>query len=826
MNRSVFGVARAGAGAFAVIAATALTALPASTQQPTQTVRPDTTQPAAPRPIPLPDIPEHALRTGTALAGFRTQIAADTTVSRIAAELTDLARQVQSASAALESVQLRGQTFDNLTELEREWGTYQRQVEAWQTQLGARSSQLDAVRESLQRMRARWELTRDSTPQRDLPPELRQRISRVLSSIDSARTRLRRPRDDLLALQDRAAQLQIQITDGITTIRAAEEAARRRLLVADYPPVWRIFAADSTSPPPTGTLLEKLRPAQAYFRTHTERIVYQALFFLLLVAGMFVFRHRSVGWVATEHSIQSPAQLFTRPNAAAFLVTLATTRIFQPGAPQAVYGVAWILALPALLLLLPTAAGRDVRRPAHVFAALFTVQLLTDLLISHPLIGRLVLLAVAVLSLVGLRHVLAVSATRERAQGNVWWRSARSAIWIGVVLLGAAIAANLLGYVALSRVLLVSVINASFAAVVLVAFATVLIGTYVVFLETSVARVLRVVRTHRQILVRRGAAIIRLGVLLWWVVLVLQQLRIAQYVWRGTKSALGREWSIGTWSISLGEIATFAVAIILGVAVARAVEAFLRDDVFTRVELPRGVPDTVSKLAYYVIIALGFLFAVGAAGLELGKLAIVVGALGVGIGFGLQTIVNNFMSGLILLFERPIQIGDTIEVGGLMGTVQEIGIRASTVRTFDGAEVIVPNGDLISTQVTNWTLSDRRRRVELPVGVAYGSDPTKVLSILRDVAQRHPKVLEDPEALILFVGFGDSSLDFSVRAWTAEFDSWLQVRSELYATIYTALADAGIEIPFPQRDLHLRSIDPRAAGSLQAKTPADEPRPS
>jgi small-conductance mechanosensitive channel len=354
----------------------------------------------------------------------------------------------------------------------------------------------------------------------------------------------------------------------------------------------------------------------------------------------------------------------------------------------------------------------------------------------------------------------------------------------------------------------------------------VLIGTYVVFLETSVARVLRVVRTHRQILVRRGAAIIRLGVLLWWVVLVLQQLRIAQYVWRGTKSALGREWSIGTWSISLGEIATFAVAIILGVAVARAVEAFLRDDVFTRIDLPRGVPDTVSKLAYYVIIALGFLFAVGAAGLDLGKLAIVVGALGVGIGFGLQTIVNNFMSGLILLFERPIQIGDTIEVGGLMGTVQEIGIRASTVRTFDGAEVIVPNGDLISTQVTNWTLSDRRRRVELPVGVAYGSDPTKVLSILRDVAQRHPKVLEDPEALILFVGFGDSSLDFSVRAWTAEFDSWLQVRSELYATIYTALADAGIEIPFPQRDLHLRSIDPRAAGSLQAKTPADEPRPS
>ena len=245
-----------------------------------------------------------------------------------------------------------------------------------------------------------------------------------------------------------------------------------------------------------------------------------------------------------------------------------------------------------------------------------------------------------------------------------------------------------------------------------------------------------------------------------------------------------------------------------------------------RLTLPRGVPGAISQLAHYAILAFGLLFAFAAAGIDLSRLALLVGALGVGIGFGLQNIVNNFVSGLILIFERPIKVGDTIELDPLLGTVKHIGIRASTVRTLEGAEVIVPNGDLIAGKVVNWTPSDRQRRVDVPVGVAYGTDPDRVVEILVGVAQDQPDVLVHPEPVALFRGFGDSSLDFVLRVWTPEFERWMRVQSDVARAVHHALRDAGITIPFPQRDLHLRSVDPAISGSFGARTSPSDTGPA
>jgi potassium efflux system protein len=175
---------------------------------------------------------------------------------------------------------------------------------------------------------------------------------------------------------------------------------------------------------------------------------------------------------------------------------------------------------------------------------------------------------------------------------------------------------------------------------------------------------------------------------------------------------------------------------------------------------------------------------------------------------------------VILLFERPIQRGDTVEVGGVMGDVVRINMRSSTVRTFDGAEVVVPNSHFISNQFTNWTLSDSQRRIVIPVGVAYGTNPEQVIEILTAEAKRHEHILEQPEPITIFIGFGESSLDFEIRAWTQRFD-WRRIQSEIGLAIIHALDAAGIQIPFPQRDLHLRSVDPEAGGSLRSDPAAD-----
>jgi small-conductance mechanosensitive channel len=196
----------------------------------------------------------------------------------------------------------------------------------------------------------------------------------------------------------------------------------------------------------------------------------------------------------------------------------------------------------------------------------------------------------------------------------------------------------------------------------------------------------------------------------------------------------------------------------------------------------------------------------------------------VGIGFGMQAIVNNFVSGLILLFERPIKVGDVIQLSdGQRGRVTNLGLRATTIQTFDRAEIVVPNGDLISAQVTNWTLGDRSMRLIIPVGVAYGSDVETVMRLLMAVATESIQVLKDPQPMVLFLNFGDSSLDFQLRVWIADFNDRRIIQSALIRDIDRRFRIEGVEIPFPQQDLHLRSVDGKAADRLKGdpKVPAE-----
>jgi small-conductance mechanosensitive channel len=235
------------------------------------------------------------------------------------------------------------------------------------------------------------------------------------------------------------------------------------------------------------------------------------------------------------------------------------------------------------------------------------------------------------------------------------------------------------------------------------------------------------------------------------------------------------------------------------------------------------VGESIGTLLHYLLLTVGVLFALGAVGVELQNFAIVAGALGVGIGFGLQNVVNNFVSGLILLFERPVRVGDIVVVGGEWGTIKKIGLRSTIVVTFDQSEMIVPNGDLVSEKVTNWTLSNPVTRVVLPVGVAYGSDVQRVLQILREAAEAHPGVLADPEPQALFVAFGDSALDFELRVWVRELGLRPEVKSTVLAEVDHRFRAAGIEIPFPQQDLHVRSVDPEVVEAmLRARTARPE----
>lgn len=287
--------------------------------------------------------------------------------------------------------------------------------------------------------------------------------------------------------------------------------------------------------------------------------------------------------------------------------------------------------------------------------------------------------------------------------------------------------------------------------------------------------------------------------------------------------AFGFHW--GENFISAQMVLLAALVIYLAVIASWTLRALLEWEVFPRKGMDRGVRDAIKKLLHYSLVFVGFLLAVSLAGIELKNFAVLAGALGIGIGFGLQNIVNNFVSGIILLFERPIKVGDVVYMDEEWGTVRKIGLRSTIVETVDQSEIIVPNSDLVSQKVTNWTLSTKAARVVLRVGVAYGSDLEKVLGILLEAGQAHAETLEQPPPSAIFLGFGDSSLNFELRAWIPDIGQRLQVRSDLGCYVDRRFREEEIEIPFPQRDLHLRSVDQSILRQAGGAPPEMKPDP-
>lgn len=265
-------------------------------------------------------------------------------------------------------------------------------------------------------------------------------------------------------------------------------------------------------------------------------------------------------------------------------------------------------------------------------------------------------------------------------------------------------------------------------------------------------------------------------------------------------------FTMGHTPVSLWTLAQFVLVIVIAVVAARVLRRFVRTRLLVHTRLNTGMQYLISRIFGYTVLLLGLLIGFQSLGIDLSALTVIAGALGVGIGFGLQNIVHNFVSGLIIMGERAVQIGDRVDVGGTLGEVIRIGARSTSVRTNDNIIIIVPNSEFVSNRVVNWTqLGDQRVRLHLPVGVSYGSDPRQVERLLMEVATANPQVLKEPAPQVVFRGFGDSALDFELRVWTVEMTRRPTVlKSSLYFAIWDTFKAAGIEIPFPQRDLHVK----------------------
>lgn len=264
-------------------------------------------------------------------------------------------------------------------------------------------------------------------------------------------------------------------------------------------------------------------------------------------------------------------------------------------------------------------------------------------------------------------------------------------------------------------------------------------------------------------------------------------------------------FDINRTKVTLSSLVMVGLVMVGFMLVSRFMIKSLFAGLLLRTKLDAGTQYTFTRIAHYIVLIMGAIIAFQFVGIDLSGLIVIFGFLSLGIGFGLQNVTSNFISGIILLLERPIQVGDRVVVGDTEGDIQEIHLRSTIVRTLNNVSIIVPNSEFISSNVINWSYVDPKVRIEIPIGVSYDSDLDLVLNTLREIAEENNEVLKDPEPEVLFEAFGDSAWDLNLRVWIGDPKRHQQLRSDINCAIVRKFRANNIQIPFPQRDLHVRS---------------------
>jgi potassium efflux system protein len=776
------------------------------------------------------EIPTRVQEVDFLLRSMRHFLAPDPAIARVERSLAEDSRNLRGLEAQTKSQLASHTSIPESDDLQRRWSHELSMLDRWQQQVTERLTVIEARLIELRSVLHTWESIRTRATDRGFPQSSLNSIEATLGRIQQAYGQLMKLHGELLELQSRVTEFQLLCRQVLETLVTAIEEERSRLFSFDSPPLWALSSRREIGLPLAYQLWERLRTNAVgfveYLRGESQKLLLDLLLYFVVVALLHRLG-RQLRRVSGQDAYLSGARhVLSRPFSSALIASVMVASFIHTNAPTAWYNMMTLILSVALLRVLPGLLPGQFRAGVFVLVGLRVLEIVPDFVHYATTLGRLLLLILGGAMLGALFWFFRQLRAFPSNRADRWVGSLLVLTRGGMILLASAMGLNVIGSVSLAGLITTGVLRSIYAAMLLSAAVVVVTGTAHALLQTKTARALNMVRQNGVLLLTRFQQLLIVIAIGLWGVSSLSSLSLRQPLFEAVYSILSARARIGELTISLGDIAAFIFVVWLSFAISRLVRFVFEKDVYPHVRLPVGVPATVSRLAHYTILIFGFLFAAAAAGFGLDRIAVLAGAFGLGIGFGLQNIVNNFVSGLILLFERPVRIGDKIQIDSLLGEITGIGIRSSTLRTWEGADVIVPNGSLVSGNVINWTLSDQRRRAEIQVGVAYGSDPGLVMDLLVRSARGHPDVLNNPAPEALFLGFGDSALNFSLRAWVGSFDRFVRVRSDLYQSVNSALKEAGIEIPFPQRDLHLRSVSPEAGSLLEKSGPTSESEPA
>jgi potassium-dependent mechanosensitive channel len=753
----------------------------------------------APTPIPLAKVPLEAQSALASLQEIDANVSGDRSrADGIASTLSDLTSEIDARIADDTRLLTTSPSLDVLYRLKLAWEKFGVRLLVSARELTQHAASLEEQLGRLDQLNKTWQATLQSAKQPETPPPVLQSVQSVVGSIERTQQVAESARDHVLTLQSHLSEQEARVRTALSSIEQAENRALKNIFVRDSRPIWSLETSLGTEwEKHSGeSFASQLETSAAFTKRLPFTFLIHALFIVLMAAALHWMRRRIRKLAEEKPDLERALPILDLPVSTALALSMLLVPLIYEQAPRLIHAIMGAVTIIPTAVVLRRLLARNSYPILNAIVILYFVGQLRILAASLPVLARFIFLGQVLGASVFLVWVLRswhLPTETAETHGRIW-RTIRAIAKAGLIFLPMAFLANIFGYVNFGNLLGIIVLRSVYIAAMLYTAIRIIEGLIIIALQVRPLGSLRVISLHRQMIQRRTCRVLEFLAFLFWLNVLLSFFGRRDSFLASIGAALNANLAIGSFSITPGHILAFLIAVWASFLISKFLRFVLEEDIYHHLHLARGIPYAISTMLHYVILLVGFFVALGALGIDLTKVTILAGAFSVGIGFGLQNVINNFVSGLILLFERPIKVGDVIEVGGNVGEVSRIGIRASVIRTADGSEVIVPNGSLISSQVTNWTFSDRQRAVEVSVNVAGGTDPQRVVELLKSTAAAHPGVAKEPLPQVYVVNFSAGAVTFQLRAWTDRHEDWAQLRSDLSVAVNEALAREKIAI--------------------------------
>jgi len=722
---------------------------------------------------------------------------------------------VNSIETQIKKVKKSDMAVEGLRKLETHLIFLQQEQSLLGKEKNGLNAQLDHLVESKNMLTTNieyWKKVKQTVRQKKLGKSIEKSVDNVLSVLNNTLLLTNRLTNITMGMIRSISALELEILTRVTFIHKLRQQKQGELLSAKQPSLFSINYSDkkirNLSEPLSQFYKVDLKNLKHFLDLSLNTVIFNIILIISLIVVFIRLSRSSISLETGEGLFYKKwlKKLLSKPISTALIIGLFASVILYSNRPLVFRDMMLLLVIVPMVILLRSLFDKQFRVYIYILAVVLAAHIVYSYLPVGNIYSRFLLLFISLIELLTVLHFIFNFKTRMK-KGNIIERIIIVLCYGFLLLIVVGLFGSVFGKVMLARYLLFSVSGIVLVSFLITVTAIMINGTAVIFISGNLAGKSNVIRKNKYTLLKKVPRFINFIasiVLIYYILIILGW---SDAVVGSLSDWLSNSYKIGSLTFSWGKLFVFLFIIWFSIFLAKIVRAVLEDDMLNKVKMEEGLPHTIAMMARYSLITLGVILAFSALGMPMSDLAIIFSAFGVGIGFGLQSIFNNLVSGFILLFERPIKIGDTIEVGELVGTVRSIGIRASNIRTFDGAEIIVPNGNLISNEVVNWTLSDQRRRIEIKVSVSYKTDPARVTKILLGLLEGHEDVANDPQPGIYFIEMGDNALIFRVLFWTYQYGKWYSIRSKIMYEIFDTLKAAGIEIPYNQLDLHLRSSD-------------------